>query len=455
MNNYKERIRAYIEAHLSEMVEALKELVAIPSVAGAPAPGAPYGKDCADLLLAVKTLYEKYGFEANLYDEDGYLLTEFGNGEHSIGMFAHGDVVPPGDGWLYAAPFCLVEKHGCLFGRGALDNKVAIINSLFCARIIRDLNIPVKSRLVLFTGSNEETGMRDVMAYRQKHVAPDFSFVCDAGFPLYRGDKGILRFTVTQREPMITVTDICGGEAFNIIVGNARAVVNGEALEAKGISAHAAVPDGAINAVGVLSEKLLERADVAEQDKDALRLICSLTQTCHGDPIGIAVEDPDFGPLTLANGIVTMTDGRITLGFDMRYGLAVDIDSVIGKIKAFFYKYGWDMTVVYDTRPFALSEEDPCLRACLDAYHAFTGNYGARPRINAGGTYAKHLPRAIEIGTTAKYGVALPMPAGHGSSHQPDEFIRIDGIEEGLEITMQMILACDKVLAGEDNGDDI
>ena len=36
------------------------------------------------------------------------------------------------------------------------------------------------------------------------------------------------------------------------------------------------------------------------------------------------------------------------------------------------------------------------------------------------------------------------LPAGHGSVHQPDECISIDGLLNAIELTMLMLLECDK-----------
>lgn len=76
-----------------------------------------------------------------------------------------------------------------LCGCVVLDDRSAVVISLYCAKILKELDIPFDSRLVMFTGSNEETGMADIERYVKDHTAPEFSLVCDTAFPLYRGDK--------------------------------------------------------------------------------------------------------------------------------------------------------------------------------------------------------------------------------------------------------------------------
>ena len=38
------------------------------------------------------------------------------------------------------------------------------------------------------------------------------------------------------------------------------------------------------------------------------------------------------------------------------------------------------------------------------------------------------------------------LPAGHGGVHQPDECISIDGFLNAIELTMLMLLECDKII---------
>lgn len=103
--------------------------------------------------------------------------------EKTLGLFAHADVVEVSDDWVHTAPFEPLEKEGYLIGRGVLNDKSAVVISLYCAKILKELNIPFNSKLVMFTGSNEETGMEDVENYVKTHAAPDFSLACDTAFP--------------------------------------------------------------------------------------------------------------------------------------------------------------------------------------------------------------------------------------------------------------------------------
>ena len=155
MLNYKEQIHNYIISNRNDIVSNLKELVRIPSVRGEAEPDAPFGRACADVLEYTEKLFRENGFKTELDKNGGYLLSYYGSGTKSLGLFAHADVVPVGDDWTITKPFEPVEKEGFLIGRGVLDDKSAVVISLYCAKMLKELDVPFNSRLVCFTGANE------------------------------------------------------------------------------------------------------------------------------------------------------------------------------------------------------------------------------------------------------------------------------------------------------------
>ena len=95
--------------------------------------------------------------------------------------------------------------------------------------------------------------------------------------------------------------------------------------------------------------------------------------------------------------------------------------------------------------PHIVPEDHPMLRALMDVYMKYTGKTDAKMHVNAGGTYGQLLPCAAEIGTAIGGGKrTFALPTGHGHVHQPDECISIDGLLNAIELTMLMLLECDK-----------
>ena len=440
---YTENIHNYVVKNRDEILKTLKELVKIPSVRGTAEPEAPFGKACADVLEYTEKLYSENCFETELNKQDGYLLSYFGNGKRTLGLFAHADVVDVSDDWVHTTPFEPIEKDGYLIGRGVHDDKAAVVISLYSAKILKELNIPFNSRLVMFTGANEETGMADIEEYSKKHTAPDFSLICDTAFPLYRGDKSMMNFWVTLNTELKDIKNFHGGNTMNIVLGKASAAVNGENVSETGISSHSALPEGSLNAGYLLAKKLSEREDICVSDREQMLFLMSVLKKYYGEVYGIEHQD-ECGKLTCTNGIIKIDNKKIMLGFNMRFGLSANTENIKKSILSFFEKNNCTVKFEEEKKGYIVPTDNGYINACLKAYSDYTGDGKPQAYINAGGTYAIKLPCAAEIGTTLRWGAPENTPSGHGGAHQPDECISMEGFLEALELTLQMLIECDK-----------
>lgn len=440
---YAEKIHDYVTEHKYEILNTLKELIKIPSVRGEAAENAPFGKECARALEYTEKLFLQNGFETELNKKDGYLISYYGRGKRNLGLFAHSDVVDVSDDWVHTTPFEPIEKDGYLIGRGVLDDKSAIVISLYCAKILKELNIPFNSKLVMFTGSNEETGMADIEKYAKDRTTPDFSLVCDTAFPLYRGDKSGMNLWVTFNRKLNDIEDFCGGKSMNVILGSASARVNGEVVTEKGISSHSALPEGSENAGYKLAKKLSLRDDICKSDREQMIFLAEVLERYYGEVYGIEYCD-ECGKLTCTNGVIKTENGKIKLGLNMRFGLTADTTYIKNSIVSFFEEHECTVEFTEEKKGYVMPEDNKYIQACLKVYSEFTGENNPQSHINAGGTYARKLTHAAEIGATLKWGVPENTPQGHGGAHQSDECISIEGFLEALELTLQMLIGCDK-----------
>ncbi len=456
MIDYSKQIKEYVSKRKNEILNTLIDLIKIPSISDT-----PYTKVLCEHL---KKIYN----ENDLIVEQGvdYLLAHYGSGEKSIGLFCHGDVVPVSNDWTACQPFDPVIKEGCLFGRGSSDNKSAIVISLFIVKMLKDLSIPLKSKLTTFVGFSEETSMNDVKEYVKSNTPPDFSLVLDAGFPVYLGDKGILWLGCSKNENLEDLISFNGGDAVNIILKRAKArakyslalyeeLKKNEALEisregnellisAEGISNHGAMPEGSVNAGAIILNALLDANSFSARDKETLKPIASLLENYYGKGLDICSQDETFGKTTCTNGIICIENGTVYFTLDIRYGSTYTHQSLLNRVKSYMDKLGYDIKVLKDGEPKAESVDNKYVIACMKVYREHTKDYECQPRINAGGTYSRYLPNAIESGTTTKYD-SCGLPNGHGNAHQPDEHISIDGLLEAIEIITKMILSCDEL----------
>lgn len=440
---YEEEVHNYVQTHKDEMINILKELVKIPSVRSAPEEGAPFGRACADVLEYVKSCWQKNGFDTEIHRDGGYLLSYYGDGAKSIGLFSHADVVSVSDDWMFAEPFSMIKKDGFLIGRGVMDDKASIVISLYCAKILKELNIPFNSKLVVFTGANEETGMADIKNYINENTPPDFALVTDCAFPIYRGDKGILQLEAMSDTPFKEIEDFSGGSNINITLGQATAKINGNEITETGVSCHGALPKGSVNAGYLLAKKLCDENLLCKEDMEQMKLIKLLLEKYYGEIFGIDGEDKVFGKLTCSNGIIRTESGKPALTFDIRYGIDMDYETIKNKINKFFKQNGWSVRIIREKRPYVISENDVYLQKCLKAYKEFCKTDTVPTYINAGATYAGALPCAVETGTDLYNGKPEGMPDGHGNAHQPDECINEKGFLDATELILHMILECD------------
>ncbi len=449
------------------------ELAKIPSITSDKAPGAPFGVDCARALNYAASLFNSDKISSTVYNEDGYALAFYGNGDKTIGLFCHSDVVPVGEGWLFTEPFNPVIKEGSLIGRGVEDNKSGIIASLCVMEFLRDNGIDLNSRIEAFIGSDEECGMKDMDNYLKKQKIPDISFVPDADFPCSTGEKGIYHFWAKSKNSFSQIKDISAGEAFNIVLDNITVKIEycekllaelrekaynsfeiaSEAdeiiLKAKGVSKHASIPEGSVNAA-LLAFRLLSGCEnLCENDRKILDGASTALSCYYGNGLNISHDDINFGKLTCVNGMVKTEDGCLMLSFDVRYGDTLDSAVLEKNADNALENLGFGVTYKNNSPGFAIDKNSEIPRMLEEIYEEIT-SVPLKSVLMSGGTYARRLKNAFSIGTS----VILPdrktplmqMPDGHGGPHQRDERIDIEGFFAAVRILLHYIIETDKLL---------
>ena len=472
---YDEKIAAWLAENRQVILDKWMELVRIPSVKGPAQPNAPFGRACAQALRTAAHNLEELGLQVKLNEEEGYAVAECGAGEKCIGLFGHSDVVPAGDGWLLTEPFEPVLRDGWLIGRGVTDNKSGVMASWCLAAMLQQLKLPMKNRLQIFVGSNEESGMQDIKAYVRNERQPELCLVPDSSYPCALGEKGILRMWARCSTPMEAVQACTGGNAFNIVLDRVEAVITNQALASQlqekcredsgdtvipqadgtrtvtvnGIAKHAAYPDDSLNATWRLAKLLLECDALPEGDRKCLETVAAYLEGYWGEGLKIAHEDPDFGRLTCVNGMVKMEDGHLLVSLDIRYGVACDPKSLEQRLCAMWEQAGWQITYLENRPGYSADPKSPYPAVLKAVSEGMTGREMHFYRM-AGGTYGRYLKTAFPVGTAAAHAdrspVALNLPAGHGGVHQRDEAIDPESFFLGVRVLAQAVLACDSLL---------
>lgn len=467
-----EAILQYMCDHRDDMIRDLVRLCRVPSVRSEAEDGMPYGRECDHALNEAAALYRENGFEVTEHNASGYILAHFGAGEKNIGLFAHVDVVPVNEAdWLLTRPFEPIEKEGFLIGRGVSDDKNGAVVALYLLKAIRDLKLPLESRITVFMGANEESGMTDLRAYVREQPLPDASLVPDGAFPISLGERGILRLDVSLDAPLDDIFSLHGGEAYNTVMAGltvrlkkSDALVHGLSahpqpwltvtdegetlrLEAKGAAAHAAAPQRGDSALRRLCTLLKDCDGLSAHDRDVLSTVSLALSDTNGTALGVANHDNALGNLTVANGMARMENGHFMFTLDIRHGEHITGAEITAKIREWFSARGFSLGIHSDSAAFTIPEEHPLAQALLRAFRTASGNPGARPYYMDGGTYAKYLPNAFATGASMGGDRSvLHLPAGYGECHAPDECLGLDGFVRAGAMLTAMVLALDDVL---------
>ena len=124
-------IKEWIENKMPELVEALKQICRIRSVAETENPSCkPYGEGCKMVLRDMLQTGKDSGFSTENFEDYVGRISYPGRKKENIAIWAHLDVVDEGGGWDYA-PYNPIVKDGYFIARGCQDNK----SSAVCAEI--------------------------------------------------------------------------------------------------------------------------------------------------------------------------------------------------------------------------------------------------------------------------------------------------------------------------------
>ena len=151
--------RELAEKYKDDYLKDLNTLVSIESVRDKEhaEEGAPFGPNVRKALEAFLEMARRDGFEVQ--NVDGYAgVVTYGDGEESVGVLGHLDVVPLGDGWT-KNPLQVTEEDGYVFGRGVLDDKGPLLAGYYGLKMLKDAGIPLKRKVMIIAGTDEESGM--------------------------------------------------------------------------------------------------------------------------------------------------------------------------------------------------------------------------------------------------------------------------------------------------------
>jgi acetylornithine deacetylase/succinyl-diaminopimelate desuccinylase-like protein len=202
-DNY-DRLDAWIDAHFDEEVRFLQELVRVPTDTP-PGNNAPHANRTAQLLHGFGLEAEKHPVpEAEVRAQGMQSITNlivrrrWAPGGPTIALNAHGDVVPPGEGWAHD-PYGGEVVDGKLYGRAAAVSKSDFATYTFALRALESSSLPLKGAVELHFTYDEEFGgeLGPGWLLRQGLTQPDLLIAAGFSYEVITAHNGCLQLEVT------------------------------------------------------------------------------------------------------------------------------------------------------------------------------------------------------------------------------------------------------------------
>lgn len=186
-----QEIKQKVEQNRENIVQFLREIVAIPSMDG-------QLKEVGERIIAEMN---KLGFDEARFDKMGNVLGRIGDGKKVIVFDSHIDTVGIGDPaeWEWD-PFKGKIENGRLYARGACDEKGSTPGMVYGLAIARDLGL-LEGYTAYYFGNMEEwcDGIApNSFVDADPKVKPDFAIIGEpTKMRVYRGHKGRIELKIT------------------------------------------------------------------------------------------------------------------------------------------------------------------------------------------------------------------------------------------------------------------
>ena len=202
MTDY-DKLDHWVDAHFDEEVRFLQELVRVPTDTP-PGDNAPHAERTAELL-------QTFGFEAEKHPVPQSEVHAYGMQSitnlivrrryapgKTIALNAHGDVVPPGEGWTHD-PYGGEIEDGKIYGRAAAVSKSDFATFTFAVRALESLQAKLNGGVELHFTYDEEFGgeMGPGWLLRNQLTKPDLMIAAGFSYEVVTAHNGCLQLQVT------------------------------------------------------------------------------------------------------------------------------------------------------------------------------------------------------------------------------------------------------------------
>lgn len=435
MNGTNKHLDSIVKSYSAKLLNSVCESIRIPSIYSPATDKFPYGLEIARAAEHAMKEASKLGFQ--IVDLDGKVAwADFGEGTETLAVMGHLDVVEPGDGWDFD-PFCGIIDNEYILGRGAQDDKGPVFSSLYALRSVADLNVPLKRKIRIIFGLDEETGkMRDVEAYLNNEAPPVMAFTPDGEFPVVNTEKGAIKFRAYKKfigtSEKLTIVEIKGGRTIGsvpelayakleskdydalksayVILKNYASSLSWEVLctisnntlivSVKGKAAHATLPGLGVNAIGRLLI-LLSQINISSCQREYIAFLAkNFGMDTEGKLLGINSSHSHSGSLTLNLAVINGNQNEISLQIGIYVPAnTIPFDFVCSRVENLFNEKGAILDFISKIPPLYVEEDSILIRKLKTAYFNATQK---EPRVLSmcGTTYSKKMPNMVPFGAT-------------------------------------------------------
>ncbi|MDO9071758.1 MAG: M20/M25/M40 family metallo-hydrolase [Rubrivivax sp.] len=231
MNAY-EQLDAWVDAHFDEETRFLQALVQV-ATDTPPGDNAPHAERTTELLAGMGLKAEKHAVPADEVAAYGMqsvtnliVRRRFAEGGPVVALNAHGDVVPPGEGWKHG-PYSAEVVDGKLYGRASAVSKSDFASYTFALRALEALCQPLKGKSA---------------SVAQLRGAVELHFTYDEEFGGELGPGWLLKHGLTKPDLLIAA-----GFSYQVVTAHNGCLQLEVTLH--GLASHAAYPETGVDAL--------------------------------------------------------------------------------------------------------------------------------------------------------------------------------------------------------------